>query len=145
MMKLTSPLFVNNGSFPERFTCDGEEVSPPLNISGVPDGTVSLALVLRDPDAVEGIFVHWILWNIDPKTAEIKAGYAPDGAMFGKTTDGKLRYVGPCPPSGTHRYIFSLYALDTAIYLNEGDTVEQLDAAISGHVLEETELLAKYR
>jgi Raf kinase inhibitor-like YbhB/YbcL family protein len=145
MMKLTSPLFLNNNGFPEKYTCDGEEVNPPLDIEGVPEGTVSLALVLRDPDAVEGMFIHWILWNFGPKTTEIKAGYLPDGAMLGKTTDGKIGYVGPCPPSGSHRYTFTLYALDTELYINEGVSIGRLEAAMEGHILEQADLMAKYR
>ncbi len=144
-MELTSPLFTHNDGFPERSTCDGSDVNPPLEIAGVPRQAESLALILRDPDAVEGIFIHWIMWNIDPKTNRIELDSVPAGAVLGKTTDGGIRYIGPCPPSGTHRYIFTLYALDTKIYLNEGDTAEQLNAAMKGHILEQTDLLAKYR
>jgi len=145
MMKLTSSLFTHNDGFPERSTCDGKDVNPPLDIAGVLHKAESLALILRDPDAVEGIFIHWIMWNIDPETRHIKDDSVPDGAVLGKTTNGKTHYVGPCPPSGTHRYIFTLYALDTKIYLNEGDTVEQLNAAMEGHILAQTDLMAKYR
>jgi hypothetical protein len=144
-MKLTSPLFANNDGFPEMCTCDGKEVSPPLEIAGVPARAKSLALVLRDPDAAEGTFIHWIMWNIDPKTEHIKTGHAPESAVFGKTTDGKIKYVGPCPPHGTHRYIFTLYALDAKLYLNEGAAIEQFNAAIAGHILAQTQLLAKFR
>ncbi|MFZ3074136.1 MAG: YbhB/YbcL family Raf kinase inhibitor-like protein [Minisyncoccales bacterium] len=145
MMELTSPLFTHNDGFPERSTCDGRDVNPPLDIAGVPRQAESLALVLRDPDAAEGIFIHWIMWNIDPKTNRIEIDSVPAGAVLGKTTNGRIRYTGPCPPSGTHRYIFTLYALDTKIYLNEGDTAEQLNAAMKNHILEQTDLLAKYR
>lgn len=144
-MKLTSPLFANNDGFPEMCTCDGKGINPPLDFSLVPAKAKSLALVLRDPDAPGGVFIHWIMWNIDPKTEHIKTGYAPEGAAFGKTTDGKIKYVGPCPPSGTHRYVFTLYALDTKLYLNEGDTIEQLNAAMAGHVIAQSKLMGKFR
>jgi Raf kinase inhibitor-like YbhB/YbcL family protein len=145
MMKLTSPLFFNNGEFPEIFTCDGSGVNPPLDIAGVPKKTESLALVLRDPDSVEGIFIHWVLWNIDPKTHSIEIDSFPDGAVAGKTTNNKTHYFGPCPPRGTHRYYFTLYALDAKIYLNEGATVDHLNAAMAGHIIAQTDLMAKYR
>jgi len=145
MMKLTSPIFNHNGGFPPDSTCDGAGFNPPLEISGVPPAAESLALALRDPDAPGGIFVHWILFDIPPKIEKIDAGEVPAGARQGKTTDGKIGYVGPCPPGGTHRYIFTLYALDTKTYLNNGASIEQFDAAISGHVLETAELMAKYR
>jgi len=144
-MELTSPLFINNDGYPEACTCDGKEISPPLEVEGVPKSAKSLVLVLRDPDAPGGIFIHWIMWNIDPKTRKIKLDSVPEGAVLGKTTNGKIKYVGPCPPGGTHRYIFTLYALDTKLYLNQGATVEQLNAAISGRVIAQARLLAKYR
>lgn len=144
-MKLGSPIFQNNDGFPPAHTCDGAESSPPLEISGVPAAAESLALVLRDPDAPGGIFIHWILFGIPPKTEKIDTGEIPAGARQGKTTDGKIGYVGPCPPSGTHRYIFTLYALDTKMYLNDGAPIERFNAAISGHIMETAELMAKYR
>jgi Raf kinase inhibitor-like YbhB/YbcL family protein len=145
MMKLTSPYFFNNNGFPEMFTCDGSGVNPPLDIADVPHKTKSLALVLRDPDAVEGIFIHWALWNINPKTHRIEIDSVPKGAVVGRTTNNKTHYFGPCPPSGTHRYIFTLYALDIKIYLKEGATVDQLNAAMAGHIITQTDLMAKYR
>ncbi len=144
-MEITSPLFANNDGYPEVCTCDGKDINPPLDFARVPAGAKSLALVLRDPDAPGGTFIHWIMWNIDPKTERVKLGQTPEGAVFGKTTDGKTKYVGPCPPHGTHRYIFTLYALDTMIYLNEGATIEQLNAAMAGHILVQAQLLGKFR
>lgn len=144
-MKIGSPLFDNNDGFPPKFTCDEDEINPPLEFVNVPQKAQSLALVLRDPDAPSGIFIHWIIFNINPKTGKIKAGELPAGARLGKTTSGKVEYVGPCPPGGTHRYIFTLYALDTKLYLNEGADIAQFEAAISNHVLETAELMAKYR
>jgi len=144
-MQLTSPLFSHNGTFPIIHTCDGGDTNPPLDINGVPDKAMSLALVLHDPDAPGGTFVHWVVWNIDPKTKRIEDDSVPEGAVQGSTTNKKNTYFGPCPPSGSHRYIFTLYALDAKIYLNSGATAEQLYAAMNGHILEKTGLMAKYR
>lgn len=144
-MRIASPSFENNDGFPPKFTCDGEETNPPLEFANIPRKARSLALVLRDPDAPSGTFIHWILWNIDPATETVKSGELPAGARQGKTTNGKVEYVGPCPPSGTHRYIFTLYALDAKLYLNEGADIEQFEGAISGHVLETAQIMAKYR
>jgi hypothetical protein len=144
-MELASALFRHNGGFPQAFTCDGEGSNPPLDIEDVPEDAKSLALVLRDPDAVEGIFIHWIMWNIDPKTEKIDVGTVPEGAVQGATTNKKNHYIPPCPPSGTHRYIFTLYALDTRLDLPFTSNVEQLNAAIDGHVIDKAELLALYR
>ncbi len=144
-MKLKSSLFRHNGAFPEKFTCDGEGDNPPLDISDVPDHAKSLALVLRDPDAVEGVFIHWLVWNIDPKTEHIEVDSVPKGAVQGMTTNKKNHYVPPCPPSGTHRYTFILYALDTKLDLPSTATVEDLNIALDGHVIDKTDLLAFYR
>lgn len=144
-MQLTSPFFTHNGSYPSKYTCDGENIIPPFNIGDVPSRAKSLAIVLRDPDAVEGIFIHWIIFNIDPKTDEIQMGTVPHGAVQGQTTDKKDHYVGPCPPSGTHRYIFTLYALDEKLDLPAGVQIDEFNAAINGHVIDKAELLALYR
>ena len=144
-MKLTSPVFRHNGAFPKKFTCNGEGANPALDISDVPDHAKSLALVLRDPDAVEGIFIHWLVWNIDPKTEHIEVDSVPKGAVQGRNTDGKNEYTAPCPPSGTHRYIFTLYALDTRLNLPLSATVEDLNVALDGHVTDKTDLLGLYR
>lgn len=144
-MKLGSPIFQNNDGFPPAHTCDGAGANPPLDIFAVPPRTKTLALVLRDPDAPGGIFIHWIVFNISPKIGRIEIDEVPRGARQGKTTNGRIGYVGPCPPSGTHRYIFTLYALDTELYLNDGVSIEQFNIAISGHVLATAQLLAKYR
>lgn len=144
-MKLGSPIFTNNDGFPRAHTCDGIGLSPPLTIAAVPRQTKSLALVLRDPDAPGGIFIHWILFNIPSKTEKIDVGEIPKEARQGKATNGRIGYIGPCPPSGTHHYIFTLYALDTKLYLNEGVSIEQFNAAIFGHILATAQLTAKYR
>ncbi len=144
-MKLTSPLFLNNGNFPAAFTCDGRETNPPLDIVDVPKEAKSLALVLRDPDAPAGTFIHWIMWNIDPATKQIRQDSVPQGALQGMATSGKNGYVGPCPPGGTHRYVFTLYALDALLDLPASTTAGQLDAAMAGHILAQTDLHARYR
>jgi Raf kinase inhibitor-like YbhB/YbcL family protein len=145
MLKLTSPQFLHNDGFPPNYTCDGVDINPPLAIAGVPDKAKSLALVLRDPDAPSGTFIHWIVFNIDPKTDKIDTDSVPSGAVQGATTNGKNYYFGPCPPSGTHRYIFTLYALDEKLMLNEGASIQQLEVAMEGHIIEQTDLMAKYR
>jgi Raf kinase inhibitor-like YbhB/YbcL family protein len=144
-MKLTSKLFANFDGYPEAHTCDGIDNNPPLEIANVPGKAKSLVLVLRDPDAVEGIFIHWIVFNIDPDTESIDIDSVPEGATQGKTTNKKIGYVGPCPPDGTHRYIFTLYALDDELHINEGASIEQLNGAMAGHIVATAELTAKYR
>ena len=144
-MKLTSPVFRHNGAFPKKFTCNGEGANPALDISDVPDHAKSLVLVLRDPDAVEGIFIHWLMWNIDPGTEHIEVDSVPKGAIQGLNTEGKNEYTAPCPPNGTHRYIFTLYALDTRLNLPSTSTVEDLNIAMDGRVIDKTDLLGLYR
>src|SRR3990167_8865415 len=117
-MKLTSPDFEEGGTIPREMTFDGGDVSPELNITGVPEGTKSLALIMDDPDAPRGTFVHWVVWNIDPATTLIPRGAAHVGEE-GMTDFREQMYGGPCPPSGTHRYYFKLYALDTRLELGE--------------------------
>ncbi len=144
-MQIGSPLFNHNGIFPNDYTCDGEGMSPPLVFADVPEEARSLALILRDPDAPAGTYYHWVVWNIDPKTKTIDADSVPAGATQGATTDKHNFYIGPCPPSGTHRYYFDLYALDVKLNLPEATTGPQLKAAMEGHILERAELMARYR
>jgi Raf kinase inhibitor-like YbhB/YbcL family protein len=143
-MQLTSPDFTAFDELPSRFTCDGEGVSPTLEISDVPEGALSLVLVLEDPDAPRGTFVHWVMFDIDPVTTVIPQGDAPAGAIEGVNSAGRQGYVPPCPPSGTHRYFFKLYALDTAVDLPEFITADQLLHRVKRHVITETELVAVY-
>ena len=143
-MKLTSLAFGNNGAIPSEFTCDGADISPSLTISEVPNNAKSLALIMDDPDAPVETFVHWVVWNIPPNSKEIKRGAEPDG-MQGKTDFRKLGYGGPCPPSGTHRYFFKLYALDTTLNLPQGSTKKDLERAMQGHIIEKTQLIGMYR
>ena len=142
IMKITSPAFAHNAMIPKKYTCQGKDISPPLAISDIPEGTVSLALILDDPDAPRRTWDHWIIWNIKP-TREIKEDSAP--GTQGKNSWGRQDYGGPCPPSGTHRYFFKLYAIDNEMDLPAGATKAELEAAMKGHILEQAELIGLYQ
>src|SRR4051812_30795928 len=114
-LKITSNGFASGGSIPNKYTCDGQNIHPPLHIRDVPKAAKSLAMIVDDPDAPGQIWVHWILWNIDPKTSEIAENSVPGSAIQGTNDFGEPKYGGPCPPSGTHRYFFKVYALDTSL------------------------------
>ena len=132
---LTSAAFDDGQPIPELYTCDGEDVSPPLAWSGAPEGTVQLALVVDDPDAPGGTFTHWVVWGIDPAGGGAAEGEVPDGAIKGKNDFGKTAYGGPCPPSGTHHYRFELLALSADPQLGAGASVTDLRAAVDETVL----------
>lgn len=144
MIKITSPAFSQDGKIPVKYTCDGSNANPALSISGVPDNAQSLAIIVDDPDAPNGTFNHWIAWNIDPKIDTIAENKLPSGAVSGTNSAGKVGYVGPCPPSGTHRYIFTDYALDTKLNLDSSAKKEDLLKAMEGHVIGQGELIGKY-
>lgn len=145
-MKITSPAFEANTDIPLKYTCDGENLNPPLTISGVPAETKSLALIVDDPDApVSGGFVHWIVFNFDPKTSEIAENSVPVSATQGQNGSGQSRYTGPCPPSGTHRYFFKLYALDSPLGLDSNAKREDVEGAIRGHTLDQAEMIGLYK
>lgn len=144
-MELSSPAFAHNGSIPSLYTCDGEDRNPPLKISGVPLHAKSLVLIHDDPDAPMGTWVHWLLWNIDPETEEIPEDSVPQGAVEGTTSWGKTGYGGPCPPSGTHRYLFKLYALDTLLGLPSSADKDRLERALEGHIIAQAELIGLYQ
>jgi Raf kinase inhibitor-like YbhB/YbcL family protein len=144
-LKLSSPQFKHHDYLPARFTCDGADVNPPLQIENVPSGTRSLALIVDDPDAPRGTWVHWVVWNIGPDIKEIKEHAVPSGASEG-TNDFRTRsYGGPCPPSGAHRYFFKLYALDVTLALAPNTTKADLERAMKGHILAQSELVGLYR
>ncbi len=143
-MRIQSPEFEQNGAIPAKFTCDGQDVSPRLDISGVPEAAASLVLVMDDPDAPMGDWVHWLVWNMPPRTTEIAEGAAPPGAVEGVTSFGKGGYGGPCPPSGRHRYFFKLYALDQTLALGPDAGAAQLEAAMNGHILDQAGLVGVY-
>ena len=141
-MKLVSPAFAHNTIIPKKYTCQGEDISPPLTISDIPEGTVSLALINDDPDAPMATWDHWLIWNIKP-VEEIKEDSVP--GTQGKNSWGRNDYGGPCPPSGTHRYFFKLYALNCELDLQQGATKAELEAAMEGHILERAELIGLYK
>ena len=143
-MKIISSAFEQGQSVLPQYTCDGENVNPPLSISDVPENAQSLVLISDDPDAPAGVWVHWIVWNIDPKTTEIAENSIPSGAVEGTTSFGKTEYGGPCPPSGEHRYFFRLYALDTKLDLDSSADKAKIEAAMQGHILEQAELMGLY-
>ena len=144
MKELTvkSPAFENNKLIPSKYTCDGEEVSPPLAVEGIPEKTKSLALIMEDPDAPAGLFIHWLVWNIPP-TDKIQENSVP--GTEGLNTNKKNSYHGPCPPGGTHRYYFKVYALDTHLNLSAFSEKEVLENAIQNHILAHGELVGLYR
>jgi len=149
-LRLTSRAFQNEGAIPEKYTKRGGNISPPLSWTGVPVGTTSLALIVDDPDAPGGAFVHWLVYGIPPGTTELtehqqQVKRIGNGARQGVNGFGGLGYGGPQPPSGTHRYIFHLYALDTDTDMPAGLSRQELDGAIEGHVIEETELMGRYQ
>lgn len=142
-MKLTSPAFENEGNIPAKYTCDGKNISPPLNIEGAPEDASSLALVVDDPDAPGSTFNHWVVWNIPAGTSKIAEDRQPDGVK-GQNDFGDLTYGGPCPPSGTHSYRFKIYALDTRLDLEEGSSKVELEKAMEGNILAKDMLVGNY-
>ena len=142
-MKLTSPAFENGNIIPTKYTCDGEDFSPPLEISGIPNGTEALALILDDPDAPMGTWDHWIMWDFEP-VERIDENTLPHGAVLGMNSFKRLSYGGPCPPDREHRYFFRAYALDMRLQLPEGSSKEALLKAMDGHILAEAELMGRY-
>lgn len=143
VMRLTSSAFGEGDRIPEKYTADGEDISPPLYIEGVPEEAKALALIVDDPDAPVGTWDHWVIWNIPADTKEIKEGISPEG-VSGKNDWGRLGYGGPAPPSGTHRYIFKLYALDMMLDLSEGAVKEKLEKEMKGHTLVKAVLIGIY-
>jgi Raf kinase inhibitor-like YbhB/YbcL family protein len=147
--EITSEAFGEGESIPVRYTCDGENLSPALAWGEPPDGTESLVLIMDDPDAPAGTWVHWVLFNLPPGQGWLEEGVAAeaessDGSRHGSNSWGQLGYGGPCPPSGTHRYFFHLYALDSDLDLDPGSTKEQVLAEAEPHVLGQTELLGTF-
>jgi Raf kinase inhibitor-like YbhB/YbcL family protein len=142
-MILRSPAFGHEEVIPSKYTCDGDDMSPPLAIDKVPEGTVSLALIMDDPDAPAGVWDHWVVFNIPATVSRIGEGEEPPG-VHGKGTSGNLTYHGPCPPDREHRYLFKVYALDTQLDLPEGVSKAEVLYAMEGHVLESTTLMGRY-
>ena len=141
-LNISSPVF--DRDIPRKYTCDGKNINPPLEIKNVPSETKSLALIVDDLDAPRKTFIHWILWNIDPQVKEIKENSVPKGVVQGISDFKKRSYGGPCPPSGTHRYVFKLFALDLHLDLKPISTVIDFQNAMKGHVITKTELIGLY-
>ena len=141
-VKISSPDFGNMSVMPAKVTCDGENINPALELSAVPARAVSLALIMDDPDAVSGNFVHWVVFNIPPQTVFIKQNSMPGSA--GRNSYRKKTYDGPCPPSGTHRYFFKLYALDSELKLEHAPDKAALEKAMQGHIIDKAELVGLY-
>lgn len=142
-MLVKSPAFENNKLIPAKYTCDGADVNPLLTIEGVPDETKGLALIVDDPDAPMGTFDHWIVWNIPPDTREIGENTIP--GTEGISSYRKHAYGGPCPPYGTHRYFFKVYALGVELDLKTNSTKKDVEKAMKGHILAEGVLVGLYR
>jgi Raf kinase inhibitor-like YbhB/YbcL family protein len=149
-IKLSSSAFQVNGLIPAKYTCDGDNVSPPLSWSNVPPNAKSIALIVDDPDAPAKTWVHWVVFDLPTSTSELPENVRPEssllgGGKHGKNDFGKPGYGGPCPPSGTHRYFFKIYALDKETGLQPGATKEDLLRAMEGHILAQGELVGKYQ
>jgi len=141
-MKVKSPSFEHNKMIPARFTCQGIGINPALEIDGIPSGAKSLVLIMDDPDAPSGTFLHWLVYDI-PVTAKISENSVP-GKQGVNSTRG-VDYVPPCPPSGTHRYFFKLFALDKDLGLKVGADLKAVEKAMSGHILDKAELIGLYQ
>jgi Raf kinase inhibitor-like YbhB/YbcL family protein len=143
-MRIMSSAFRNGDHIPQQYARDAEDKSPPLHIEGVPVTARSLVLIVDDPDAPQGTFTHWLLFDIDPKRIDIDEDHVPEEARQGTTDWGEAEYGGPQPPSGEHRYFFRLYALNTKLDLPNEATRRQVDTAMNGHVLTTAELMGRY-
>ena len=149
-IKITSSAFDDGGMIPPKYTCDSDDISPPLQWEGVPEAAQSIALICDDPDAPVGTWVHWVLFKLPADTRKLPENVPtdqtlPSGAKQGNNDWGRIGYGGPCPPSGTHRYFFKIYALDTEIDLSPGATKSQLLQAMEGHILAQGQLIGKYQ
>lgn len=151
-MQISSPDFQNNQNIPSKYTCDGEDINPQLDISGAPSVAKSLVLIVDDPDAplhfggqAAGDWAHWLLWNIKPETAAIAKNSVPIGAVEGVTDFGRSGWGGPCPGSGKHRYQFKIYALDTELNIPSSYRKAGLEGAIKDHILDQAVLVGLYQ
>lgn len=148
-LTLSSPAFEDNELMPKKYSCQGEEINPPLEITGVPKNTKSLTLLMEDPDIPFFLFfmspfTHWLLCHLEPETTTIKEGNVPDNTIVGKNSMRQNTYIGPCPPWGTHRYIFHLYALDEKLPVTVKHRKKHVLKAMKGHIIEETTLVGLY-
>jgi len=137
-------VFQNNTKIAYKYTCDGENVSPPLEFLDIPENAKSLVLIVDDPDAPAKTWIHWVVYNINPKTTKVDENIIPQGGIEAMTDFGKPGYGGPCPPSGTHRYFFKLYALDSKIELPQNPTKQMVEEKMQDHILDQAELIGFY-
>lgn len=149
-IQITSPAFKDGELMPPKYTCDGEDISPPLEWSGVPENAKSIVIICDDPDAPMGTWVHWVIYDIPPSLRSLQEGVPTErtlqnGAKQGKNDFGNIGYGGPCPPSGTHRYFFKIYALDVQLNLPPGMTKKEIEKAMAGHVLASGQIIGKYK
>jgi Raf kinase inhibitor-like YbhB/YbcL family protein len=147
-MTITSPAFSAGGLIPVKYSCDGENINPPLLFNDIPERATSLVLLMDDPDVPknlkpDGVFDHWVMYNIPSGNAQVKEGTAPPGIQ-GKNGAGATKYTGPCPPGKEHRYFFKLYALDTDLAFNEAPTKALVEQAMQGHIVGQAELMGRY-
>lgn len=144
-MTIQSTAFSNNQQIPTKFTCDAENINPPLDFANIPFGAKSLVIIMEDPDSPIKNFTHWIAFNISSETTHLDENFSSDNVAFGKNDFGNINYGGPCPQTGTHRYIFKLYALDTILVLSRGATKAEVLENMKGHIMEQSQLTAIYK
>lgn len=142
IINVTSPVFKEGEEIPSKYTCDGDNINPPIIFNNLPENSVSVAIIMEDPDAPKGTFDHWLVWNISANINEITEDFIP--GIEGKNSFGEYRYGGPCPPNGTHRYFFYVYALDITLDLPMETNKQELIKAMEGHVLAEGHLMGRY-
>jgi len=143
-MKISSTAFNHNEKIPSKYTCDGENVSPPLQFLDVPENAKSLALIVDDPDAPSKTWVHWVIYNINPDVSEVEEDSVPEGGIEVVTDFGKPGYGGPCPPPGVHRYFFKLYALDSSLDFPQNTTKQMVEEKMKDHIIDQAELIGLY-
>lgn len=149
-IRVMSSAFEEGGMIPPQYACDGQDISPPLSWESVPEGTRSIALIADDPDAPRGTFVHWVLYDLPANTRELPENTPrdktlPNGAKQGVNSTGRTGYMGPCPPSGTHRYFFKIYAMDAPTNLPPGKSKADLLKTMEGHILAQGQIMGTYR
>lgn len=141
-LKITSTAFTEGNSIPSLYTCEGQNFNPPLNVDNIPAGTKTLAIIMEDPDAPKNTFNHWLAWNIPP---EIKIDENRVPGISGKNSAGKTGYYGPCPPTGSHRYYFHVFALNAALDIEAGTERETVEAVMKPHILAKGSLMGRYQ